>query len=433
VPHSRAWSRSLWRSLALLGLAVAIGAPLGLGWQALALAALLGWALQYRALARLLRAASGRGRLPAPSRWGAWSELESRLRRRERQARARRRRLVAMLRVYRSAAEALPDAALVLSRPGAAVAWANRASERLLGVSHPRDLDTRLSDLVRSPRLDAWLQQGATEPLSDLPSPVDPAVQLGLQLIPFGDRHALLIARDMTRLARLEQVRRDFVANVSHELRTPLTVVHGYLEMLEPDEHPDWAPLVREMRRQSARMAQLVEDLLTLSRLEARDAAEDEHVAMRPLLATLLREARALSQQRHRLALEDSAGVDLAGGPSELHSAFSNLVANAVRYTPEGGSVTLRWRRHADGSLLFEVADTGPGIAAEHLSRLTERFYRVSRSRSRESGGTGLGLSIVKHALQLHRAQLEIDSTPGHGSTFRCRFPAGRALPRDRD
>src|SRR5690606_8498007 len=181
------------------------------------------------------------------------------------------------------------------------------------------------------------------------------------------------------------------------ELRTPLTVVHGYLEMLEPDEHPDWAPLVREMRRQSARMAQLVEDLLTLSRLEARDAAEDEHVAMRPLLATLLGEARALSQQRHRLALEDSAGVALAGGRSELHSACSNLVANAMRYTPEGGSVTLRWRRHADGSLLFEVADTGPGIAAEHLSRLTERFYRVSRSRSRESGGTGLGLSIVKH------------------------------------
>ena len=430
MPWTRAWSRTLWRSLGLLALAVAAGLPFGLGWQALAIAALLGWALQYRALARLLAAAGRRARLPAPSGWGAWSELDSRLSRRERDGLARRSRLMRMLATYREAAAVLPDAAVVLDRRDHAIRWSNPAAARLLGLSHPGDTGKRLPNLLRAPRLQAWLEQGASEPLTDLPSPVDPSLQLGLRLLPFGDDRALLVGRDMTRLARLEQVRRDFVANVSHELRTPLTVIHGYLEMMEPEEHAEWRPLVLEMRRQSQRMAQIVEDLLTLSRLEARESMEDEYVAMQPLLSTLRREAEALSQGRHTVTVEDSAGLDLSGSGKDLHSAFSNLVANAVRYTPAGGRVAVRWRREAD-ALLFEVSDTGPGIPAEHLPRLTERFYRVSSSRSRESGGTGLGLSIVKHVLQLHQARLEVESSLGQGSTFRCRFDAARALPRD--
>jgi two-component system phosphate regulon sensor histidine kinase PhoR len=225
-------------------------------------------------------------------------------------------------------------------------------------------------------------------------------------------------------------MRRDFVANVSHELRTPLTVIHGYLEMLEPTEQPEWAPMLGEMRRQSERMRQLVEDLLTLSRLEAQDVAVDEDVPMTAMLATLRREAEALSQQRHAISIVDDAGVDLIGSPRELHSAFSNLVSNAVRYTPAGGRIGVRFRREGDGAVLA-VEDSGVGIPASHLPRLTERFYRVSTSRSRESGGTGLGLAIVKHVLGLHQARLEITSEVGRGSVFACHFGPDRVRPRE--
>jgi len=248
--------------------------------------------------------------------------------------------------------------------------------------------------------------------------------------VPYSEDIWVVIARDVTRLTRLEQVRRDFVANVSHELRTPLTVVHGYLEMLDPEEQPAWAPMLEEMQRQSQRMNQLVEDLLTLSRLEAQEAVEDEVVAMAPMLATLLREAEALSQGRHEVAVAEDAGVDLLGSQRELHSAFSNLVSNAVRYTPEGGRIAITFTRSEGGGAVLAVTDTGFGIPRDHLPRLTERFYRVSASRSREKGGTGLGLAIVKHVLGLHQARLAIDSEVGRGSTFSCHFGADRVRPR---
>jgi two-component system phosphate regulon sensor histidine kinase PhoR len=257
-------------------------------------------------------------------------------------------------------------------------------------------------------------------------------VRLNVRLIPYSDELWLLVARDVSKLMRLEQVRRDFVANVSHELRTPLTVVHGYLDLLDPADNPEWAPMLAEMQRQSQRMTQLVEDLLTLSRLEAQDRLPDESVAMAPMLATLKREAEALSQQRHRVVLEDEANLDLWGSTKELHSAFSNLVSNAVRYTPADGTITIRFARDGEGAAL-SVRDTGFGIPAAHLPRITERFYRVSTSRSRESGGTGLGLSIVKHVLSLHQARLGIVSEVGRGSTFSCHFGADRVHPRDSD
>ncbi|MEG1681092.1 MAG: ATP-binding protein, partial [Stenotrophomonas sp.] len=232
------------------------------------------------------------------------------------------------------------------------------------------------------------------------------------------------------KLLHLEQVRRDFVANVSHELRTPLTVVHGYLDMMDPEDFPDTGPMLSEMRKQSQRMAQLVEDLLTLSRLESQQHAELETVSMTSMLASLSREAEAHSQGRHTIVVEDQAGVDLAGSNKELHSAFSNLLTNAVRYTPAGGRITLTFSREGNGAVLA-VTDTGYGIPANHLPRLTERFYRVSSSRSRESGGTGLGLSIVKHILGLHQARLEIRSEVGQGSTFACHFDAEHVRPRN--
>ncbi len=261
----------------------------------------------------------------------------------------------------------------------------------------------------------------SAEPLADLPAPIDENVRLSLHLIRYANDQFLLVARDVSQLMRLEQVRRDFVANVSHELRTPLTVVHGYLDMIEPDEMPEYEPILEELRSQSRRMTRIVEDLLTLSRLEAQGELAQERVRLRPLLDSLRREALALSHGGHEVVVEQIDSRDLLGSIQELHSAFSNLVSNAVRHTPPGGRITLRWRRDNDGARM-EVIDTGPGIPAQHLPRLTERFYRVSTSRSRNSGGTGLGLSIVKHVLQLHQAHLEIHSEPGAGSTFACVF-----------
>jgi two-component system phosphate regulon sensor histidine kinase PhoR len=201
--------------------------------------------------------------------------------------------------------------------------------------------------------------------------------------------------------------------------------------MLDPEEKPDWAPMLAEMQRQSQRMTQLVEDLLTLSRLEARDTLPEERVAMAPMLATLRREAEALSQGRHRISVADDAGIDLWGSNKELHSAFSNLVSNAIRYTPAGGEIAVRFSRDDGGGATLSVRDSGFGIPAAHLPRITERFYRVSNSRSRESGGTGLGLAIVKHVLGLHGARLEISSEVGQGSLFACRFAAERVHPRE--
>ena len=266
-----------------------------------------------------------------------------------------------------------------------------------------------------------------TAPLADVTAPGRADSQLNVSLLPFGDQEQLLLAHDISHLNRLEQVRRDFVANVSHELRTPLTVIHGYLELLDPEDVPELAAVLGEMRTQSKRMGQIVEDLLTLSRLETQHEVVDERVPMAALLATVRKEAEALSQGRHRIVLESTAEADLLGSPKDLHSALSNLASNAVRYTPAGGSITIRWQREPDGAV-YSVSDTGFGIPASHLARLTERFYRVSSSRSRDSGGTGLGLSIVKHVLNLHRAQLRIESAPGVGSTFSCHFGAARLL-----
>lgn len=339
--------------------------------------------------------------------------------------RARARRLAAQLRDLRTVACALSDA-LVLLDPDGRVRWCNPAALRLLGVAWPHDRGQPLAERFGEGEAGAWLRQGQGD-ADDIPSPVDAAVRLQLSLIPYGDQRRLLIARDISRVTRLEQVRRDFVANVSHELRTPLTVIHGYLELLDPEDVPALAPVLKEMRTQSQRMRQIVEDLLELSRLEMQQHVPEERVEMAPLLESLRREAEALSQGRHRVAVEDEGHVDLLGSPKDLHSAFSNLVSNAIRYTPEGGSITIRWRR-GDAGADYSVTDTGYGIPAEHLARLTERFYRVSSSRSRATGGTGLGLSIVKHVLNLHDAQLRIESEPGKGSTFTCAFDNARLL-----
>jgi two-component system phosphate regulon sensor histidine kinase PhoR len=414
----------------LLAGALVLGTLLGQPWPALAIAAiaLLGW--QVLRLQGLVVRLGARQRV-LPTGRGLWGELDRLLDRGQRDMRTRKRRLLGMLRAYRAAAAALPDAVVVVARDHQRILWFNEAATTLLGLRYPQDIDAALGERLQPLPVAHWLAAGRkAEPLLDVASPVAAELRLNMRLIPYSDELWLLVARDVTKLVRLEQMRRDFVANVSHELRTPLTVIHGYLEMLDPADQPDWAPMLGEMRRQSQRMTQLVEDLLTLSRLEAQDAVVDEHVPMAAMLSTLKREADALSQQRHAVSVEDRAGIDLLGSPRELHSAFSNLVSNAVRYTPAGGSIRIRFAREGDGAVL-SVEDSGVGIPASHLPRLTERFYRVSTSRSRESGGTGLGLAIVKHVLGLHQGRLGIASDVGRGSTFSCHFGADRIEPRE--
>lgn len=425
----RHWLHTISRLGVWLLVWLMLGATVDAVWPALAIGLALALAWQYRHWERLLRQLRSRQHWPAPDGVGVQGEVGALLYLRQRDMQRRRQRLQQVLRAFRKAANALPDGIVVLG-PDLDIEWLNPAASDLLGLSSPRDIGLRLPNLLRAPQVAEWLAGGAAEQLFDLPSPVTPARRLSLRLIDYTGQQRLLVARDISKLMQLEQVRRDFVANVSHELRTPLTVVHGYLELLEPEPESAWAAPVAEMRRQSQRMTRLVEDLLTLSRLEAQDRLPNEPVPMAVMLATLLREAETLSAGQHRLVLEDRAGCDLLGAEAELHSAFANLVANAVRYTPAGGHITIRFRDDAGGRLLLEVEDSGPGIAAEHINRLTERFYRVSTSRSRATGGTGLGLAIVKHVLLLHQGQLEIDSEPGRGSRFRCAFQPARRIER---
>ena len=427
ILHSHAWQVSIGRLLLLVAAAAGVGYVSGHLQPALiaALGLYALWSLY--TLLRMQRWLLARTRLPPPSGMGVWSEVAEFVFRRHQASRQRQRRLVRLLRAYREAAAVLPDGVVVLS-PMRQLVWFNEAAARLLGLDPRRHRGVILDRLLRNAQILAWLGAArAHDPLIDVPSPVLPEVRMSLRLIPYAHDQWLLVVRDVSTLLRLEQVRRDFVANVSHELRTPLTVLHGYLDLIEADDDPELDGMVREMRKQSLRMTRIVEDLLTLSRLDHQRESGDETVSMAAMLAGLRRDAEALSQQQHEIRVEASSARDLRGSEKDLHSAFGNLVANAVRYTPPGGRIVLRWFDEGDGSC-FAVQDSGHGIPAEHLPRISERFYRVSTSRSREKGGTGLGLSIVKHVLGLHQARLQIESEVGVGSTFSAHFPPERVL-----
>lgn len=436
-PSARsAWFRTLGMLSAVLAAAAVLGVLIGQPWPAISVAALGVVAWHYWRLRQVLQRLTARQRLAPPDGVGVWNELDRLHYRGQAEMRGRKRRLIEMLRAYRAAAAALPDAIVVVERNSQRIQWFNEAATPLLGLRYPDDIRAPLVERLQPLPLSHWMAAGRNAEALEVASPFNSTVTLSLRLIPYSEDLWLLVARDVSRLLQLEQMRRDFVANVSHELRTPLTVIHGYLDLLDPAEHPDWAPMLGEMQRQSQRMTQLVEDLLTLSRLESQGALPaEELVSMASMLNTLRREAAALTQGRHEVVVEDHAGVDLWGSNKELHSAFSNLVSNAVRYTPAGGRILVDFRRDVarrnPGGVVLEVRDSGYGIPVAHLPRITERFYRVSTSRSRESGGTGLGLAIVKHVLNLHQARLAIASEVGRGSSFSCHFGADRVRPRE--
>jgi two-component system phosphate regulon sensor histidine kinase PhoR len=361
---------------------------------------------------------------PVPESDQVWGELFDDLHRLQKRHHKRRLELKKIINRFEQSSAALPDGIVIIDQ-NHNLEWWNRAAEQLLGFKHGSDRGMPVMNLLRDPRFIRYYRKHQYDEPIQLPSPVQSDTILQYQIMEFGDNDRLLVVRNITRLVRLEQTRQDFVANASHELRTPLTVIRGYLETFQDQPLPNaMQRALKQMLAQSNRMENLVSDLLLLSRLESSQQVHDEHpIELGALLSTIHHDASVLSQERgHTLTLEADDEYDLLGQPQELHSAFSNLVYNAVRYTPNGGEILIRWWVDGKGGH-FSVKDNGIGIDSIHIPRLTERFYRVDEGRSTATGGTGLGLAIVKHALYRHGARLEIHSELGKGSTFTCHFP----------
>lgn len=367
--------------------------------------------------------------MPLPS--GFWEEVFFRLQRLVRNLKQEIRTVEKQHDRFIEAFQASPNGILMLDDEDQ-IEWCNEIAERFFGLNFKRDVLQRINFLIRRPEFIQYLNRRQFEdPLLLERMGADANLSLMIQAFPFGQKRHLLLVQDVTDLQKADAMRRDFVANVSHEMRTPITVLMGFLETIQSldIDKQQRDQYFEMMMSQAQRMKSLVEDLLTLANLEANTLpAPLQEIKIDTLMALVRNDAEALSQGRHALNFEISTPCNLMGEEREILSAFSNLVSNAIRYTPDVGAVTAKWAVNSQGYGEFSVTDTGPGIASEHLSRLTERFYRVDRSRSRDTGGTGLGLAIVKHIANRHQAQLLIESTPGKGSTFTLRFPKDRIL-----
>lgn len=426
------WQGALVRQLLLL-----LGASLLVGvitdhyaWAlAAGLAGYLGWTLhQMRRLQRWLKRSEPDE--PPPDGRGPWGDIFDDLYQMQRRDLRQRGQLQSVIDRVQGSTAALRDAVIMLDSDGN-LEWWNPAAERLLGLKKPQDTGHPVTNLVRHPSFKEYFDTGRHEEPLELSSPVNDRLWLQVTITRYGNSEHLMVVRDITRLHQLEQMRKDFVANVSHELRTPLTVIAGYLEtMLEHTDEmpPRWARALHQMDQQAGRMQHLLNDLLLLAKLEATSPPTNTHpVAVAKLLQSIKGDAQALSAERkHQITLEADTTLMLKGSESELRSAFSNLVFNAVKYTPDNGEIHIRWWCNEHGAHLA-VQDSGIGIESKHLPRLTERFYRVDSSRASNTGGTGLGLAIVKHVLLRHQGRLDVNSTPGKGSTFACHFPLSQA------
>lgn len=418
------WSAELRRLFLVLALALLVGLLFGRPGLLLtiALTAYLAWHL--RNLYRLyvwLR--DGRSFHP-PESDGIWGEVFHQLYRLQLRNRKRKRRLTGLIKRFQEATSAMPDATVILDADGG-IEWFNNAAEQLLGLQPGKDVGQRIINLIRSPEFARFLSREESEEPLRITSSDDDNLILSMRIVPYGNDQRLLLARDISQQQRLEQMRRDFVANVSHELRTPLTVVAGFLETLLDEKHPDYATRSMElMQQQTQRMHHIVEDLLLLSRLETDRTRPAGEVVSVPAVLSMIEEGiEPLVQQRQQsIRFDCDPNLRILGAEKELYSAFNNLVTNAVRYTPDGGTIQVRWFRDERGAHL-EVEDSGVGIAPQHIPRLTERFYRVDVGRSRDTGGTGLGLAIVKHVINRHDGKLRISSVLNKGSTFAIDFP----------
>jgi two-component system phosphate regulon sensor histidine kinase PhoR len=365
-------------------------------------------------------------KLSPPAGDGSWQQVFDGIYYRQRKSRKKNKELRGLVRRFRDGAEALPDAIIVLNADWTIV-WCNRLAQQLAGLCWPLDEHQRIDNLIRNPEFAQFLQNKQFEHGLELVSPLSDEVTLEYRILQYGQKQFLLIIRDITQIKQLEQIRKDFVANVSHELRTPLTVLHGYLEVMDADHLPSvaiWQKAHGVMLDQTKRMDALVQQLLTLSRIEASAKVQFDPVVDVPVMLALLeQEAQSLNREKqHSITFSVDTDLRVSGITEELRSAFSNLITNAIKYTPAGGEIQISWQRQHTKAV-FSVTDNGEGIAAHHVKRLTERFYRVDEARTRSSGGTGLGLAIVKHVLSRHHSKLMIFSEPKRGSSFSFTLP----------
>lgn len=368
---------------------------------------------------------------PLPRAMGLWDNVFAEVNQRARLSSRRQERLSAALERFREASQAMPHGLMFLTSANT-IDWVNHQGEQQFGLDRTRDQGAPVTNIVRQPDFVRYLNERKfDQPLTMSLGRPTPCT-LMIHVVPFSEDMFLLMSEDITQGQRVETMRRDFVANVSHEMRTPLTVVAGFLETvidgIEDLDKEDVRHYLNLAQEQAGRMQRLIQDLLTLSALETgAPVHKEEPVDLHTLLEEIYQEAEVVSAGRHTISLDCPSGVRMLGNAKELYSAFANLAINAVRYTPAGGHIRIRLQQR--GAVLeYSVEDDGIGIAAEHLPRLTERFYRVDRGRSRETGGTGLGLAIVKHVLNRHQGDLQIESQPGHGSRFTAVFPARRLV-----
>ena len=428
------WKRTLlfvvfWSVIAL---AIQYRWQTSLGWVALSLATGLLLVIRRRHAERVARWILAPDDEP-PLDVGPWDDAVASLHRRIRDQIATIQELEETSTSAMAAGQALPVGVVTLTTD-LQIRWFNLAAEKQLHLLPEHDLGQNLQNIIRAPTFAAYVKSGNwSDPLTLKINHASGNYSLLLRLVPYARDRTLLITRDLTQIEKLETTRRDFVANVSHEMRTPLTVLAGFVETLRDAPEGALSASQREqyfglMSEQAQRMQALVTDLLTLSDLETSPSAEFTVVPISPLIETARSQIEALSAGRHHWEWQIDPALNLAGNASELASAFSNLLTNAIRYTPDAGTIQVKWQRQADGRASFSVTDTGIGIASEHLPRLSERFYRVDRGRSRALGGTGLGLAITKHVAMRHDATLEVQSKIGQGSCFSLVFDAERVL-----
>ena len=427
-------SAQLIRALLLALLAAVVAVPVGYfvaiwaGWAVFCAGFGLQLAFHFRNFARLERWSRAPVVDSSLEGEGAWDGVFGRLYRHEKELRAQIARRDDEIAMLIAAGQALTDGVVLLDENNH-ILFCNTTAEAQLGLVVRTDRGQPVVNLVRQPEFVAYLTEADFSRPLTLRSDRSEDRVFSIYVLPYAGNRRLMQVKDVTQTDRLDRMRRDFVANVSHELRTPLTVLAGFLETLQEIEvdREEQARYLALMAEQSQRMQSIVQDLLTLSSIESAPPPANQPVDMPSLIDKLRRDAEVLSNGRHQIVVETNAQADLRGSEPELVSAFGNLVANAVRYTPAGGTIRIIWQANAQGAE-FAVEDTGIGIEAKHIPRLTERFYRVDRGRSRDAGGTGLGLAIVKHSLNRHQAQLEIKSMPGVGSRFSAKFPANRVV-----
>ena len=363
-----------------------------------------------------------------PDAQGYWGEIFNELHLIEKKTYKQQKLLSGALSRFKKAAEALPDGVIILSQQNE-IEWVNPIASSLLGITYPNDSGQKITNLIRHPDFQRYLNKKNYSKTITIPTPDNVDNILTLQIIPFGYKQKMVFCHDITHIHKLEEMRTNFVSNVSHEMRSPLTVLTGYLEMFSdkvPKDEESFKLGINNMYQQAMRMQRLVTDLLALSKMETAPIEHTKTVDISTLLITLKENAEVLGQEKeHTITLEADETLNLRGNIDELHSLFANLINNAVRYTQDKGEINIRWKKSGDEAI-FSVTDNGPGIAAQHIPHLTERFYRADIDRSRESGGTGLGLAIVKYAIERHDGRLAISSRLGTGSTFGCYFPPQR-------